>query len=502
MATLAAVAFQVGPLLLDPDPVSTDTEVEDVCLHGPGGPISAGDLVVATWVRDVEEATQLVRAAGSAGAAGIVVDRAADEALRALARRHRVGLAAKAVSGSWAEVFRGIQSVLGGLGTAGGGVGELDGLADRTAELLGGPITIEGLDGRVLAHSTDQHEADAARRHTVMHRTTPPERIDQYRQLGVYESLAGRADQVLVPGDGATVTRVVLPVHDEQRGGLIATVWVIRATPLEAVDLDRANPTLVTIGRLLGGRASGEAATGVQMVARTLRAILQHAPTSSSIDLGAPPWVVGVINAPVRSPEVHLTVWHGLFRRRGWREPLVTSIDSALVCVLRESGAGPGTLAWWIREVGDALADPSSWVAVGGRAMSAAELRASHTDALELVRLGELWPELGRTVLRREERWAELCLQKLLDNGPTHWLEGPLDVVRQLPDDLVRTLWAYLETDASIPRTAERLSVHPNTLRYRLGRLERAGVTLDRQVVRHALLLQMLGQRRAGQLPY
>jgi hypothetical protein len=38
--------------------------------------------------------------------------------------------------------------------------------------------------------------------------------------------------------------------------------------------------------------------------------------------------------------------------------------------------------------------------------------------------------------------------------------------------DLTGTLRAYLDCDLSVPKTAERLFVHPNTVRYRLTKLE------------------------------
>jgi DNA-binding PucR family transcriptional regulator len=51
-----------------------------------------------------------------------------------------------------------------------------------------------------------------------------------------------------------------------------------------------------------------------------------------------------------------------------------------------------------------------------------------------------------------------------------------LGPIRQPPEtrnaDLVRTLRVYLENDLQSNRTAEALHVHPNTLAYRLRRIE------------------------------
>ncbi|MFD4661851.1 helix-turn-helix domain-containing protein [Streptomyces halstedii] len=46
--------------------------------------------------------------------------------------------------------------------------------------------------------------------------------------------------------------------------------------------------------------------------------------------------------------------------------------------------------------------------------------------------------------------------------------------------ELVRTLGAYVDASGDVRRAAERLVLHPNTLRYRLRRArERHGVDLD-----------------------
>jgi DNA-binding PucR family transcriptional regulator len=60
-----------------------------------------------------------------------------------------------------------------------------------------------------------------------------------------------------------------------------------------------------------------------------------------------------------------------------------------------------------------------------------------------------------------------------------------LDAFADLSDDerevLFETFRAWQETDASVAVTAERLSCHPNTVRYRLRRIEkRTGRSLSR----------------------
>jgi DNA-binding PucR family transcriptional regulator len=48
--------------------------------------------------------------------------------------------------------------------------------------------------------------------------------------------------------------------------------------------------------------------------------------------------------------------------------------------------------------------------------------------------------------------------------------------------DLVRTVEVYLASDCNLQRTAEKLYIHPKTVRYRLGRVEElAAISLTSQ---------------------
>lgn len=498
MSTLDDLVHHLSPIVFDPEVVAGDRAIGDLCLPAPDGSISPGDLVLGTWVREPAEAANLIRAAGVAHAAAVVIDLPLDDALLATARRSRVGLAGKSVTASWTEVFRAVQAALGAadLGTS-RGERVWHELADQGAALLGGPIIIADSTDVVLAHSLDQHEVDALRRDSILNRAIDPAVVQLHRDLGVYDALAAGAEQVMLPKSNHG-QRVVLPLTDPA-GELVGTVWVVRRSPVPDDELAAAAGWLVMVGQQLDA-ATEAPGHGPGPTARALRAILHHAPASGPVELGRPPWVVGVIGCAVRSPEVQLTVWHGLFRRRGWRDPLLTTVDAAVACVLQESGDGPGSFAWWTEQLREALADPETSIAVGTRAMSTAELRRSHDDAQELTRTTRLWPELGTTVLRPDEQWPEVSVLRLLEHraDPAGIAQEPVRSLLQQPGYLVETLWAYLQQDASIPRTAEVLTIHPNTLRYRLGKLREVGLDLDRAIVRQALHLRFLGLRAEG----
>lgn len=84
----------------------------------------------------------------------------------------------------------------------------------------------------------------------------------------------------------------------------------------------------------------------------------------------------------------------------------------------------------------------------------------------------------------------------LLDEIEAHMRELPSlqrGMLRALDDDpeLLRTLRGYLDAFGDIGRAAEALHIHPNTLRYRLRRIARAGLDLGSAQERAVLALQL-----------
>lgn len=123
--------------------------------------------------------------------------------------------------------------------------------------------------------------------------------------------------------------------------------------------------------------------------------------------------------------------------------------------------------------------------------------------ALELARVGVL--DVGNTIWC-EEHLTTLWLyaEPRLSRRTSHGLLEPLRLesphYRQV---LSETLLAWLETNASAPALAERFGVHPQTIRYRLKRLEAMfGEHLNDTDDRLAMILTLrssLPLRKAGQ---
>src|SRR6476661_4352595 len=152
--------------------------VDDVTLAEPGSGVfgQAGDLLLGVGVERPTDAVALLEGAAAVGSGAVVLRRAAarDRQVRAAAARLGVGLVELAEHASWAHVVWLLRGVLDRaasgptLRAEGPVLDELFALADACAALVGGPITIEDTQSRVLAYSSTQDVADPARVSTIV----------------------------------------------------------------------------------------------------------------------------------------------------------------------------------------------------------------------------------------------------------------------------------------------------------------------------------------------
>ena len=102
----------------------------------------------------------------------------------------------------------------------------------------------------------------------------------------------------------------------------------------------------------------------------------------------------------------------------------------------------------------------------------------------------------GRSSAFADDHWAALGVARLAEQlGSCLTVSNPLSKLVQ-NDMLVASVSAWLEHDRNVAAAAEALSVHPNTLRYRLGRVRKStGLDLTDP---DALLLTALLLRRSA----
>ena len=487
--------------------------VDDVTLAEPGSGVfgQAGDLLLGVGVDRPADAVALLEGASGVDCGAVVLRRGAarNAQVRSAAARYGVGLVELADHASWAHVVWLLRGVLDRAATGpaaraeGPVLDELLALADACAGLVGGPITIEDTQSRVLAYSSTQDVADPARVSTIVGRRVPDAVIASLRSRGVFRRLARSDTPFFVPAGRDLGARLVVPV----RAGTewLGSIWaVVDEEPPDDVRRSLAQTASVVALHLLRLRSQADLARRV--AADRVRALLSGDTLEAEGWLPTPPWRVVVLagahdasgGAGRGNPERELDVWESATRRRSWRQPLLAIFDGVALALVRDApgDTSPGTWEWLLGVVDEvATVTPTATASAGGRVSRVAALDRSRREATEVQRLREAGRVVATTVTI-EDAWAAVTNARALGGIWTEELLGPVETLRE-HDEAHGT--AYLATVAAWldhpgdPRAAARsIHVHPNTLRYRMQRLsEVVDLDLHDPETRLALRLQL-----------
>jgi len=373
---------------------------------------------------------------------------------------------------------------------------ELDALAVR----LGRSLTVDGLDGELLAHSTQWDDADQARIASILLRHVSPERREwEERHVGPDPS-----GPVAVPANAelGMSARLCVPLRRADR--TIGFLWMLHTgVALTAVE----RQTLARGADVLAAQLDAPARAPGREVDRLVRRLFDDGQADAADELAAlvPGIVEGVVQLvavvahdgegvrPFRPGEFGALValsptlrampayvgscassTHALVavHHRGAECPLLAEIEQAVApCV-----AGGFTLG---------VSDPAP---LGARAA-----REARRQALAAAELAALDPALPRPA-----RWAALGAYRTLLAGPRPPDEAlrPLDEAGASAPMLLATLEAFLDLAGDIQAVAKRLNLHRSSLYYRLDRIAHlAGVDLADGLVRLELHLALKARR-------
>ncbi|MEV4559658.1 helix-turn-helix domain-containing protein [Kitasatospora sp. NPDC049285] len=231
--TLDGVLTLVGPLVEVGAVPRPGVAVERLAVFDPLDPQARpGTLLVAVGVDPgATAAVALVRAAGRDGVAAVVLREEPDGARRA-------ALSAAAIEAgtallfrtSWADWGRVIGTLQAGLAAAGGPghanvpLGDLDRLARVIALQVGGAVTIEDMDSRVLAHYSSSPELDPIRLETVTTGEVPASRQKAMKEAGFFTAIWTSRDVLRRRAHGDVPERLVVGVRAGDKP--LGTIWV------------------------------------------------------------------------------------------------------------------------------------------------------------------------------------------------------------------------------------------------------------------------------------
>jgi hypothetical protein len=456
--------------------------VEAVRAAAAGG---AHAVVVKAWGEDMRD---LVRAAQ---ACGVVLLSTADE----MAWRH---LDALVTAASQAVARVGVDGAHPHL------PGDLFALANAIAGSIGGAVTLEEPSGRVMAYSNlPGHEIDEIRRLAILGRQTPdrPTNAEEYRTV-----MQAAGPVVFKSSRPDYASRLAVAVRAGHQ--VLGLIWVLRDRPQLVEDAESVLMDAARAAALHLLRARGDDDPDRVRRSEVLRGLV-----AGSLDVGSAGPVLGPVGqgaavlavvrpaSPLGPREAEaarvtdLVTLHGEY----WHVGTVSTVASGQVLLLlpvepAEDGADSDQvrLAVRLRKLGNGIV-------TAVRRSTSIDVRVGLgplMHGLSSLPAGLRYAEQVIEVLERREDGPRVAT---LDDVRTHVVVAALAADQALLDDALllpqvraildhdaaqgteyaKTLLTYLGTFGDVVVTAQRLTIHVNTARYRVRRLaEMFGVDL------------------------
>lgn len=548
-APLSHLLRLTGPGVLDvvAAPHGTDVPVTDVVLYDPGDArdgtwTASGTVLLAVGVDAASpEAEEVLRTADLAGAAAVVL-RGGARGVRATlvdaAARGRTAVLTRPPEVGWTDVLGRLRTAL-AQSTATGSptvdrlrLGDLSGLANTVADLVGGAITIEDPQSRVLAYSRMDHEPDPMRRLTILGQQVPRWRVDELRESGFFRVLWNTDDVVRRPAEGRYGERLAIAVR--HGGEVLGSIWAAadRGPLAEEAEVALRTAARAAVPHLVHHKAWGRETARQQE--EEVRALLagDADPEQAAHALGlAREQAYAVVVAEAHETRaLDITARHTGDAAAEW--PDATAEQRVLdVLALQAAAYGPrcvtarsGRRLFVLVPTTDGAAEPARRLVATARSVPGTVIFAGVgpvTAELGGLPASRELAELVVRVLReraaalpaasRASAWAlydevasTAALLRVLDYLEPLWreLSGPVHSMvahdRTHGSEYGESAAAYLHALGDTGTAAARLSIHPNTLRYRLRRArELFGVDLGNAEGR---LLADIGLRLARRL--
>lgn len=345
--------------------------------------------------------------------------------------------------------------------------GDLDDLAAELTRLLGGPALITTPDGRVLARGGE-----------LLDGFDPTERflVESAGPYTVVPIVAGRIDHgriVAFPADPDSPLTDA-DVHHLERAATVAALAITKKLAVSAVESKYQADFLrdLLAGRIddLPGAVTHARSFGWE-IDRPLVAVV------AELD---PDEVPAVPSARQLRPvqERFTAAWQGVVR---WRDPQAAVVNFNREVVVLLGLPADGDLDRLVAELvrlvkGDGGGRRSFSLGVSRPAAEPGDLARAYEQARAAVRIGRRLH--GNGARANFDRLGVHRLLSLIEDSAE--LRGFVaDVLGDLVADsaenadLRHTLAVLLETNCNVAETARRLHFHYNTLRYRIGKLER-----------------------------
>src|ERR1700754_58511 len=362
---------------------------------------------------------------------------------------------------------------------------DLFGLAQSIAERTHGMISIEDDQSHVLAYSASNEEADELRRLSILGRAGPPEHLEWIGQWGIFDALQASGEVVRVaerPELGLRPRLAVgihLPETDARRPpGFAGTIWLQQGSAPLADDVQE----VLRGGAMLAARVMSRLAAAPSTHSVLVQDLLGLGEDDADVgaiarELGIPAdgraALVGFNSEKTAVPVNVIALSASAFRA----DAQVASTGERVYVLLPKVGAASSVTSWvrgmvaaLHRELGLTLraviASPLAGVA--GAAAARAEVDRVFDSA-------DRHPGAIGQVTSLDEARTPVLLDEIVSEGAgqPRLVDPRVRQLREHDPMLADTLQAYLDGFGDIAAVAQRLHVHPNTVRYRVRRIEK-----------------------------
>ncbi len=489
-----------------------DHRVSATVLHDPLEPLvdQPGGLLLLSGLRtDSPEALALIDQAADFDYSVVVVKRREFDASALVTAASTRGITVLAAADEipWQQLDALILSVMGSQGieaaSATGAGGELFALANAVASVIGGSVSIEGIDRRLLAYSSVPNQRiDDLRQRGILDRRVP----DMERNLSQYRQVLDAPGVVRFPEAPDEFARSAIAVRAGSRP--LGTIWAIEELGVTAGDGERVLRDAARLAALHMLRGRSPSVTELEIKEAALKAALEGslAPAEVSYRLalagGATLALLGFAAAPNLAGAAPLITHVGsaLSRYVGAFRPdaAIATTSRAVYVLLPSGGLSEATLLAngalnAIRQVFDdgmraAIAQPS---------LDAADLPEMRKEVDDILRVITQQPNLP-AIATLGDVHTRVLLSHISDElGRNPRLKHPgvnamIDHDSQHRTGYASSITAWLDAAGDIALAAESLHIHPNTLRYRLRRIaEKFALTLENPDERLSIWFQL-----------
>lgn len=511
MSILAAAEVRVVAA-----PVGLDVTINGARIFDPdnAGLIAADEVVLGVNVTGERLAALLDAACRARAGAVLVRETTASEAsLRELAATHQVAVLAVSPRATWDQLLVTIRNAASSEPAAPGEANrqmrDLFAVADAVAALAAAAVTIEDRHSNLLAYSTLEQPIDSPRTETILGRRLPDRWERVLRARGFFDELLAvppRVVRIWDPELPATKPRLATTIRAGDE--LLGFLWAVEGdTPLA----DGAETALIEGARLAALHLlRHQAADDLSRRERgnLLREFLDGArdisDVSSALAIPADSQCAVVAFRLMIDDDVDLSVKRSRvldlitltcesFRRRVVLTAVGDTVHALFPAVDTSSQRQLATLVHTMVNQLNATVGENLVVGIGGVVDGLAQAATSRSEADKAVRVLLAGADRCTRVATFDDVRTESILQSLgdflsaRDDLRLPALDAIIEYDRQHGKTYLATLQTFVAVALDIPAAARALGVHPNSVRYRLRRIEEIS-GLDLRDARHVLV--------------